>query len=61
MKERIEELSVRYSTMLDLLNLADMLRELDLEKNDTEIIRETLGFIADKIEESVSDINGKNK
>lgn len=61
MKERIEELSVRYSTMLDLLNLADMLRELDLEKNDTETIKETLEFIADKIEESVSDINGKDK
>lgn len=61
MKERIEELSIRYSTMLDLLNLADMLRELDLEKNDTEAIRETLEFIADKIEESVSDMNGKTK
>jgi len=61
MKERIEELSVRYSTMLDLLNLADMLREVDLEKNDKEVIRETLRFIADKIEESVSDINGKDK
>lgn len=46
---------------LDLLNLADMLRELDLDKNDKETIKETLNFIADKIEESVSDINGKDK
>lgn len=42
---------------LDLLNLVDMLRELDLEKNDTQTIREVLNFIADKIEEYVGDKN----
>lgn len=42
---------------LDLLNLVDMLRELDLEKNDTQTIRAVLNFIADKIEEYVGDKN----
>jgi hypothetical protein len=42
---------------LDLLNLADMLRELDLDKNDKETIKETLNFIADKLEEYVGESN----
>lgn len=42
---------------MDLLNLADMLRELDLEKNDKETIKEALNFIADKLEEYVGESN----
>ena len=38
---------------MDLLNLADMLRELDLDKNDKETIKEVLNFIADKLEDYV--------
>lgn len=43
---------------MDLLNLADMLRELDLDKNDKETIKEALNFIADKLEEYVGESNG---
>jgi hypothetical protein len=42
---------------MDLLNLADMLRELDLDKNDKETIKEVLNFIADKLEEYVGESN----
>ena len=38
---------------LELLNLIDMLRELDTEKNDRQTIREALVFIADKLEELI--------
>ena len=34
---------------LDLLNLSDMLKEIDLEKNSKEDIRNVLDFIASKI------------
>lgn len=33
-----------------LLNLIDMLRELDLEKNSIKTIREVLNYIADELE-----------
>lgn len=35
-----------------------MLRELDLDKNDKETIKEVLNFIADKLEEYVGESNG---
>ena len=38
---------------LDLLNLVDMLKEIDLEKNDKETIREVLNFIAEKLKDYV--------
>jgi hypothetical protein len=38
---------------IELSNLASMLRDLDLNKNDTETIKEVLNFIADKIEENI--------
>lgn len=44
---------------MDLLNLIDMLRELDVEKNDRKTIKEVLDFIADKLEEYVGESNGK--
>lgn len=37
----------------DLLNLVDMLKEIDLEKNDKETIREVLNFIAEKLKDYV--------
>ena len=37
----------------DLLNLVDMLKEIDLEKNDTETIREVLNFVAEKLKDYV--------
>jgi len=37
-------------------NLISMLRELDLEKNDKETIREVLNYIADMLEEYIDDI-----
>lgn len=43
---------------MDLLNLIDMLRELDLEKNDRKAIKEVLDFVADKLEEMIGEING---
>ena len=43
---------------MDLLNLIDMLRELDLEKNDRKTIKEVLDFVADKLEEMIGEING---
>ena len=39
--------------LIDLLNLADMLRELDLVKNSTEQIEEVLIYIANEIERYV--------
>lgn len=41
---------------MDLLNLIDMLRELDVEKNDRKTIKEVLDFIADKLEEMIGDL-----
>lgn len=41
----------------DLLNLVDMLKEIDLEKNDTETIREVLNFVAEKIKDYVEKEN----
>lgn len=38
---------------MQLLTLIDMLRELDLEKNDKKAIKEVLEFIADKLEEYI--------
>ena len=37
----------------DLLNLVDMLKEVDLEKNDKETIREVLNFVAEKLKDYV--------
>lgn len=37
-------------------NLISMLRELDLEKNDKETIREVLNYIADMLEQYIDDI-----
>lgn len=37
----------------DLLNLVDMLKEIDLEKNDKETIREVLNFVAEKLKDYV--------
>ena len=37
----------------DLLNLVDMLKEIDLEKNDKETIRDVLNFIAEKLKDYV--------
>ena len=37
-------------------NLISMLRDLDLEKNDKETIREVLNYIADMLEEYIDDI-----
>ena len=37
----------------DLLNLVDMLKEIDLEKNDTETVREVLNFVAEKLKDYV--------
>lgn len=37
-------------------NLISMLRELDLEKNDKETIREVLNYIANMLEEYIDDI-----
>lgn len=41
---------------MNLLNLVDMLRELDIEKNDKKTIKEVLDFIADKLEEMIGDL-----
>ena len=41
---------------MDLLNLIDMLRELDIEKNDRKTIKEVLDFVADKLEEMIGDL-----
>ena len=38
---------------LDLLNLVDMLKELDLEKNDKETIKLVLNFVAEKLKDYV--------
>ena len=38
---------------LDLLNLVDMLKEINLEKNDTETVREVLNFVAEKLKDYV--------
>lgn len=46
----------------ELLNLADMLREIDLEKNSKEDIKAVLYFIVGKIEEEAGDLrNGEIK
>lgn len=44
---------------LEILKLCDMLRELDVEKNDKDTIKDVLNFIADKLEEIVGDYNGE--
>jgi hypothetical protein len=56
MKKRWKNMGGNMKNM-DLLNLADMLRELDLDKNDKETIKEALNFIADKLEEYVGESN----
>lgn len=38
---------------LEIMNLVDMLRELDTEKNDRKAIKEVLEFIADKLEDLI--------
>lgn len=38
---------------LELINLIDMLRELDINKNTRKDIKKALEFIADKLEELV--------
>lgn len=45
--------------VLELLNLADMLKTVDLEKNDTETIQEVLNFVASKIEDYVNSLGGE--
>lgn len=40
---------------MQLYNLIDMLRTLDLEKNSKEDIKAVLKFIADKLEEYIDD------
>jgi len=45
----------------ELLNLADMLRTIDLEKNSTNDIKNVLYFIAGKIEEEAEDIQQVGK
>lgn len=47
--------------MNELYNLVDMLRTLDLEKNDKKTIKEVLEFIADKLENIGDELNGKNE
>ena len=41
---------------IEILNLIDMLRELDTEKNDKKTIKEVLNFIADKLEELIEEV-----
>lgn len=41
---------------IEILNLIDMLRELDIEKNDKKTIKEVLNFIADKLEELIEEV-----
>lgn len=38
---------------MELLNLIEMLRELDTEKNDAKTIKEILEFIADRLEDLI--------
>lgn len=38
---------------MEIMNLIDMLRELDIEKNDRKTIKEVLDFIADKLEDLI--------
>ena len=40
---------------LDLYNLVDMLKEVDLEKNDTETIKEVLNFVAEKLKDYIEE------
>lgn len=47
--------------MNELYNLADMLRTLNLEKNDTDTIKEVLEFIAEKLENIGDELNGKDE
>ena len=42
---------------LELMNLINMLRELDINKNTREDIKNALDFIADKLEELVGEFN----
>lgn len=42
--------------VLEFLNLIDMLREIDLEKNSTEDIREVLNFVAGELEGYIEDL-----
>lgn len=42
-------------------NIILMLRELDLEKNDTRTIREVLDFIADELEQKEREKDAKTK
>ena len=44
---------MREKDKLELANLSDMLRELDLEKNTKEDIKSVLNLIAEKIEEII--------
>lgn len=41
---------------MKILNLIDMLRELDTEKNDRQTIKEVLNFIADKLEDLIEEV-----
>lgn len=42
--------------VLKFLNLIDMLKEIDLEKNSNEDIRKVLNFIADELEGYIEDL-----
>lgn len=41
---------------IEILNLIDMLRKLDIEKNDKKTIKEVLNFIADKLEDLIEEV-----
>jgi len=47
--------------VFEYLNLLDMIREIDLEKNSKEDIRKVLDFIADELEKYVDLFNGKGE
>ena len=42
--------------VLEYQNLIAMLREIDLEKNDIETIREVLDYIAEELDKYIDDI-----
>ena len=44
--------------VLNYYNLLDMLREIDLEKNDSETVKDVLNYIADELEKYVDLMKG---
>lgn len=45
---------------LRFLNLINMLRELDLEKNNNETIKDVLDYIAEELDKYIDDIKEEN-